>query len=287
MPDDKRRDESRRKSAGHIERSDPDSSIRSSIEDGTLLKNPLARSLLAALGAPGDVMESLIGRSDELLWLVTGYERWAPVARFGWAITDLANPDAYDHAAELFNAGQEEAAENALEEYWNKPGKLESAALRVLRIATHTEIRMQVGRRRHELIELAVADHRSERYHASIPVALAQTEGMVRDVMGSSPYTKPDRLTDEASQGGHPDILRPIFEASGATMKHSILEDSGVFPARHGILHGRALGYDSRRNSTKALIAVAELATFCRARLLEAEKSGTLADLDRKAFGDI
>ena len=52
MPDDNRHDESRRAPTGHIERADPGDSIRSSIEDGTLLKDPLARSLLAALGHP-------------------------------------------------------------------------------------------------------------------------------------------------------------------------------------------------------------------------------------------
>lgn len=278
-------DEKKRQSTGHVERADPAGSLGSSIEDGRLLKDPLARSFLTALGAPTELLDRMIALSDELGLLVTGYERWAALTGIGWAISDLANPQIYDRATEMLNARDQEAAEEVLEEYWNEASKLESAVLRVLRVATHSEIRIRVGRRRHELLELAVADHRAGRYHASVPVVLAQAEGMVRHVTGSSPYQQPSRLTDEVSRGGHPDILQPIFEASGETMKRTVLEDVGVFPSRQGILHGRALRYDTRRNSTKAFVAIAELATFCQARIIEAVKSGTLDRLDRQAFG--
>lgn len=243
---------------GHVERADPAGSLQSSIEDGRLLKDPLARSFLTALGAPMELLNRMVALSDELARLVTGYERWAALTAIGWAISDLANPQIYDRATEMLKAGDQGASEDLLEEYWNEAGKLESAVLRVLRVATHSEIRIRVGRRRHELLEWAVADHRAGRYHASVPVVLAQAEGMVRDVTGSSPYQQASRLTDEVSRGGHPDILQPIFEASGETMKRTVLEDIRVFPSRHGILHGRALGYDTRRNSTKALLAIAE-----------------------------
>jgi len=164
MPDDNK---SRPPPAGHIERADPSGSLRSSIEDGTLLKDPLARSFLADLGAPSDVLDRMVALSDELSSLVTGYERWAPLTQIGWAITDLASPQVYDQAAELLSAGDQETAEEVLEDYWNEPGRLESVALRVLRLATHSEIRIRAGRRRPQLLELAVADHRSGRYHAS------------------------------------------------------------------------------------------------------------------------
>lgn len=185
----------------------------------------------------------------------------------------------------MLKAGDQGASEDLLEEDWNEAGKLESAVLRVLRVATHSEIRIRVGQRRHELLKWAVADHRAERYHAAIPVVLAQAEGIMRDVTGSSPYQQASRLTDEVSRGGHPHILQPIFKASGETMKHTVLQDIGISPSRHGILHGRALGYNTRRNSTKAIVAIAELATFCQARILEAVEGGTLHRLDRQAFG--
>lgn len=278
-------DEKKVHSAGHLERADPAGSLRSSIEDGRLLKDPLARSFLIALGAPTELLDRMVALSDELALLVTGYERWAALTGIGWAISDLANPQIYDKATEMLRAGDQESSEDLLEEYWNEAGKLESAVLRVLRVATYSEIRIRVGRRRHELLELAVVDHRAGRYHASVPVVLAQAEGMVRDVTGSSPYQQASRLTDEVSRGGHPDILQPIFRASGETMKRTGLEDAGLFPSRQGILHGRTLRYDTRRNSTKAFVAIAELATFCQARILEAVEGGTLDELDRQAFG--
>lgn len=278
-------DPTKRHTAGHVERADPAGSLESSIEDGRLLKDPLARSFLTAIGAPTDLLDRMIELSDELGLLVTGYERWAALTEIGWAISDLANPRIYDRATEMLKAGDQASSEDLLEKYWNEAGKLESAVLRVLRVATYSEIRIEVGRRRHELLKLAVADHRAGRYHASVPVVLAQAEGIVRDVTGSSPYQQASRLNDEVSRGGHPDILQPIFQASGRPMKRTVIEDVGVFPSRQGILHGRALGYDTRRNSTKALVAIAELATFCQARILEAVDGGTLDELDRKSFG--
>jgi hypothetical protein len=287
MAKNDRQQESQHTPTGHVDRADPDGLLRSTIGEGDLLKDPLARSVLAALGAPSDVIDRMIAISDELSSLVTGYKRWAPLTRIGWAITDIANPQVYDQAAELMRAGKQEAAEKVLEGDWNESGRLESAALRVLRIAICSDVRIRVGRRRQALVELAVADHRAGRYHASVPVALAQAEGMVRDTTGSSPYLQPSRLTDDVSSSGHPEILRPIFEASATAMKQTALEHDGVFPSRHGVLHGRALGYDNRRSSTKVLVAVAELATFCQARILAAESDGTLDDLDRQVFGDI
>lgn len=269
----------------HVERADPDGTVRTSIEIAFLLKDSLAKSFITALGAPSDLVDRMIATSDELKLLVTGYQRWAPLSQIGWAITDLANPKVYDRAAGLLDVGEQGNAEEVLEDYWNEPGRLESAALRVLRIAIYSDVRIQVGQRRHELVELAVADHRAGRYHASLPVALAQAEGMVRDVIGSSPYQNPSRLTDDISRSGHPEILKPIFESSTGTMKHTVIGDIGNFPPRHGVLHGRALGYDNRRDSTKALIALTELASFCQAQLHEAAKDGTLNDLDRQAFG--
>lgn len=91
MPDD-----NKPRSAGHVERADPEGSIRSSIEDGRLLKDPLARFFLTALGAPPEVLYGMVALSDELSSLVTGYERWAPLTGIGWPITDLANPHVYD-----------------------------------------------------------------------------------------------------------------------------------------------------------------------------------------------
>jgi hypothetical protein len=73
----------------------------------------------------------------------------------------------------------------------------------------------------------------------------------------------------------------------GQYSKRTVFEDVADFPSRQGILHGRDLGYDTRRNSTKALVAVAELATFCQARIVDAVEGGTLNDLDRQAFGSI
>ncbi len=58
--------QSRSASVDHIERADPDGSLRSSIETASVLKDPLARSFIAALGAGTDLVDRMTATSDEL-----------------------------------------------------------------------------------------------------------------------------------------------------------------------------------------------------------------------------
>jgi len=271
----------------HIERSDPSGSYRASIAQGELLKNPVARSMLETLGAPPELLDQMFEATDILSWLLGGNERWAPLTQLGWGITDAAKPEVYDEAVRLLRSGRLEEAESIIDEYWNEPGRLEIAAKRVVRTATHSEMRMRVGRERYRLFEEAVQCHRDGRYAAALGIVVPQTEGMVREVGLSSPYENPLHLVDDVSTGGHPAILKTIFELSRVSVKKTNLKDEGPFPKRHGIQHGRLVDYDSRRNSTKAFVAAAELASFCQARIREAYESGELDELDRRVFGDI
>jgi hypothetical protein len=243
--------------------------------------------MLEALGAPPETLDQMLEVTDKLRWLLGGNERWARLTQLGWGITDAAKPEVYDEAVRLLTSGQLEEAESILEEYWNEPGRLETAAKRVLRTATHSEMRMRVGRERYRLFEEAVQCHRDGRYAAALGIVVPQTEGMVREVGLSSPYQHPSSLVDDVSPGGHPAILKTIFELSRASVRKTTLKNEGPFPQRHGIQHGRLVDYDSRRNSTKAFVAAAELATFCQARIREAYERGELDELDRRVFSDL
>jgi hypothetical protein len=269
----------------HIERSDPFGAYRASIAQGELLKDPLARSMVEALGAPPEVLDQMLEATDKLRWLLGGNERWAPLTQLGWGITDAAKPEVYDEAVRLLRSDQPEEAESLLEQYWNESGCLETAAMRVLRTATYSEVRMRVGRERYRLFEEAVHCHRDGRYAAALGIVVPQTEGIVREVGLSSPYEHPSNLVDDVSTGGHPAILKTIFELSRASVRKTTLKNEGPFPQRHPIEHGRSVAYDSPRSSTKAFVAAAELAT-CQARIREAYEGGKLEELDRQVFSD-
>lgn len=280
-------DSSSRSPKNHIDRADPNGRLRETIEHVQVLKDPLVRGLLKVLGAPPTAIDRMVEVSEELRRLVGAYARWVPLVKLGWAITDAANEAVYDRALQALDEGEPDNAESVLEEFWNEGDRLEKVlVLRALRVAVCSEIRMRVGRERLRILQLAAEDHRAGRYHASIPVVLAQMEGMLRDTTRSSPFQSLTRLVDDETQGGHPEILRELFALGSMKVERTYTELGAAFPPRHGVLHGRDLGYATRRNSTKVFVAMAELATFCRARILEAQERGILEALDRRVFGE-
>lgn len=110
------------------------------------------------------------------------------------------------------------------------------------------------------LLEQALEDHRAERYHASVPVALAQIDGLVFDVAQASFYDskRADRLHAANTLAGHPDGLAALSKVMGKSRSRTTTSILSL-PYRHGILHGRDLGYATKDVSTKAFCALGAL----------------------------
>lgn len=270
---------------GLIQRADPTGRYRRAVQETAWARNPVVRSLVAMSWPSGAaVLHEIAALSRDLQHLVTAYERWAPLTRLGWAITDLAGPAAYDEAVHLLSDRRPEQAEQVLEEWWNLPEKLELAVSRIGRTAAFSEARIRAGRERQRLFEEAVVAHRSGLYTSALSITVLQMEGMVRELDLPSPYQQPSKLVDDQTPGGHPTVLQVIYELARKSVKKTTLDDH-PFPLRHGIAHGRHLAPGTRRNSTKAFVAAAELATFCRTRIEAVYDEGNLHDLDRKVFG--
>lgn len=270
---------------GFADRMDPDGRTRQAISDSASLLHPAARAVFESLGVPREAFEQMLSSHAALKRLITAYDRWLPLTQLGWVLTDLAKPDVYDQATRVLAEGRTEEAESLIEEHWNQPGNLELAISRIRRTAIYTDARMRVGKARIGLFQEAVACHRDGRYSAALGIVIPQMEGMVLEVGLPSPYQQPSRLVDDTTAGGHPQVLKVIYEFSRRSVKKTTLDDSR-FPLRHGIEHGRLLGYGNRRNSTKAFVAAAELANFCQARLKEAYEAGVLEELDRRVFAE-
>lgn len=268
---------------GFADRMDPDGRTRRAISDSASLLHPAARAVFESLGVPREAFEQILSSHAQLQRLITAYDRWLPLTQLGWVLTDLAKPDVYDEATRVLAEGRTEEAETLVEEHWNQPGNLEMAISRINRTAIYTDARVRVGKARFGLFQEAVACHRDGRYAAALGIVIPQMEGMVLEVGLPSPYKAPSQLVDDTTTGGHPQVLKVIYGFSRRGVKKTTLDDSR-FPLRHGIEHGRLLGYGNRRNSTKAFVAAAELANFCQARIEEAHEAGTLEELDRKVF---
>jgi hypothetical protein len=189
---------------------------------------------------------------------------------------------------------------------WNQGDWLRLAVMPLQAVgAGHDELHA-VSQERWRLVERALAHHRNGAYEASVPIVLAQADGICQDLVGSKAdmqfftlHPKKQHFADSSTIAGMPDgleHLRPLFSEvmrkSGATGKVT----------RHGILHGRELGYDTKLNSTKTLVLLAAVIEWAQAnarekveelrRQREARHAGSDATdqdgrrLDRRGFSE-
>ena len=107
---------------------------------------------------------------------------------------------------------------------------------------------------------LAYEDHKAGRYHASIPVMLAQIDGIAHDLTSTTFYRKgrAKHLQANETTVGDPEGLAALADIISAN-RESTEEGPISLPYRHGIQHGRDLGYANRRTSTKAFATLLAL----------------------------
>jgi hypothetical protein len=226
----------------------------------------------------------------------------------GWAPLSRAPVDLYRDALMVYQrTGSTDEAEQRLLDGWNQDDRLRLAVLPLQAVgAGHDEL-YSISMERWRLVEKALHHHRNGAYEASVPIVLAQADGICQDLVGSKAdmqffkfEPKRQHFADASTIAGMPDgleHLRPLFSEvmrkSGATGKLT----------RHGILHGRELRYDTQLNSTKALVLLAAVIEWAQAnagekverlrREREAQYAGSDATdedgrrLDRRGFNEV
>lgn len=101
--------------------------------------------------------------------------------------------------------------------------------------------------------------HRRKRYYLSIPVFLAQSDGICAQILGASPFLRRNGRPKTASvveKSDHmwPAVLAPLamcLPISASEGERRELPSSTL--NRHAIIHGEPDGYGTRTNSAKAL----------------------------------
>ncbi len=172
--------------------------------------------------------------------------------KVGWIATDDLNVEVMGKAIQIYSEEGLEPAEVCIEQYYNE--SLDFHLRRFLSLP-----RVQPRRR---LLELALEDHKAGRFHASVPVVLAQVDGIAHDLVQKSFYERGKKRTkhlqaNETAVGdptGLPALAELLSESRSETRDIPI-----SLPYRHGILHGRDLGYATCRISTKALAILVAL----------------------------
>lgn len=173
---------------------------------------------------------------------------------YGWIASEDMKFEAMENAVRTFEEDGIEAAEDYLEEHYNSDDTIE-AWLKMFCF-------LEPIRPRRELLFLALEDHKAGRYHASVPVVLAQIDGIVLDLQNKPFYeikekkTRHLRATESivGDQTGLPALAMLLGQVRKSTEEGPI-----SLPYRNGILHGRDLGYANRRVSTKAFAALLNL----------------------------
>lgn len=174
----------------------------------------------------------------------------------GWIAHEQMNYDVAHQAVELAKAGDLDAGEVLLVESIDRAEV--GRALQRMR-------RLDEFRIREDLLLLALEDHCAGRYHASVMPLLAQVDGIVHDLtMGTffiNESSNTRKLVINNSIVGHIEGIGSLAAALSSS-RPTTTRDSIDLPYRHGILHGRDLGYANRTVSAKCLALLLALCAF-------------------------
>jgi hypothetical protein len=226
--------------------------------------------LLRAAGVDDNVIEEAKRLSAEGIRSLTGLnERASLLSSIGWPLFELSISDEYNTAAALAAEGKPNEAEALLVDAWNGETGLTLLKMAVHRVWTLYDIdgkEYEVACERALLIDAALGLHKEGRYAAVIPIVLAQMDGIANDMSTRSFFTRRDgqsaaQVTDDTTLAGHPETLLALSQMM--TEGCPTTETTGRL-LRHGILHGRELGYGTRANSTKAFAALLALIVWAQ-----------------------
>lgn len=183
----------------------------------------------------------------------------------GWVFTANTSTEAAEEALQIAEAKGIEAAELYLEDYYEEYWWFLSLRL-FIEMKKCPQVSAEMAVARQELIELAWQDHVEKRYHASVPVVTAQIDGIVQDLTGKSFYQKKDTTHLQANEtlasdpSALPELAKTLSRNRDKTSKEKL-----DIPQRHGIHHGRDLGYNNRRVSTLSFATLLSLTELIEA----------------------
>lgn len=239
--------------------------VRLGADTGTfdeILANPFALETLRLLGGESvdQMVELVTERNQQLLATARAME---VMARIGWAPSAQMPRAAIAAAVGGMTSGVSDGdLDLVLEEAWMESPILASTATRVGTLGAADDDLRELAQQRSRLLSQAWKHHERGEYAASIPIVLAQIDGITHDAT-----TSPSRpagvslfsasrnvdaaVADDETVAGMnaalPTVRDWFFDSAVTTSVRGALN-------RHAVLHGRELAYDSRRNSVKAFV---------------------------------
>lgn len=249
--------------------------IRLGADTGTfdeVVANPIALFALRLLvGESVDQMVELVKQRDEQMQATAA--AMEVMARIGWAPSAHMPHSAIEVAVAAIASGADDAeVDLVVEQAWAQSPILASAAMRVGNLGAVDDGLRKLATQRSRLLSQAWEHHKRGEYAASIPIVLAQVDGITHDATTSA--TRPSGLSlfsaskkvdtaiaDDETVAGMNAALPTVRDWFFATAVTTSVQGS---LNRHAVLHGRELAYDTHLNSVKAfvlLVAVWEWAS--------------------------
>lgn len=162
-------------------------------------------------------------------------------SKSGWVAYESLNTELMKEAVCLADDGKLDEANNLIAEYYNE----ETLKFGLTRMKGIEEYRP-----RYELAEKAKEDYLARRYHACVPVVLTIIDGIVNDIEQKGFFAQGVDLTAWDSIAAHSTGLQELSALFNKARKKTNTEIITV-PYRHGILHGRDLGYANKAVAAK------------------------------------
>ncbi len=178
----------------------------------------------------------------------------------GWVFNGIMSTEVAEEAVRLAKAEGVEKGEQYLEDYYN-----EDSDFMFMRFFAELQQnpKIKAALKRRQLIEKAIDYHEDgDKYEASVLIVATQIDGIILDMTGKSFYEGKDKnlkhLQAYETLAGDPSALPELAKIMSKVRKASSGEEIDVL-YRQGAFHGRDLGYDNRRVSTKTYATLLSL----------------------------
>jgi hypothetical protein len=246
--------------------------VQSSIDDLNRTTSNLRKAISEYFAKPDSIGEKI---KEAIRNIQEYYEKIPDVIRYsmlvlaeqGWYLNINMTSSVVLRLQAMVYDGKNEEVDNLLMEYFN--GKIVEIEEEL--VSNHV--------RRSTLLHAAFKAHRRGEYELSIPVLIAQADGICSEVIGYQLFRK-DRK-------GSPYIAKYVKEIVADKYKSAFLfpftqdlpihyserKRNGSFSAlnRHQVLHGESVNYGTRLNSFKAISLVYYISTVLNLSNVEDE----------------
>lgn len=238
-------------------------------------------SFAASVGIKREAMRKFKNETEEALLnadILQLPDRFnAAFANQGWIATGSLSLDIMRSSVALHNDGKLDEAESAILEWFTEDNIRTFAIIHARRF--------HEANLRDEQLREALRLYLEERYMSAVPLILIACDGFASDVSGTSPFEKNADLTCFDSIVGHRTSLPVLLKLFVQGVRKSSDAELSI-PKRHGILHGRSLGYANKIVCAKAWLLMVALVDWAadksseEARIEERRKKDSVSLLD-------